>query len=81
MTHPSGWWASRAARAGLVSPDNGLSGASGDVPLTGLPWRRKQLERVRLRYSCRATCQCATATRCAMDQRTDQVVALDILQA
>ena len=36
--------------------------ASGDAPLTGLPWRPKQLERMRLRYPCRATCQCATAT-------------------
>lgn len=35
---------------------------SGDEPLTDLPWRPKQLERMRLRYPCRATCQCATAT-------------------
>ena len=51
-----------AGQAGLVSEDNGLPGASGDAPLTGLPWSPKQLERMRLRYSCRATCLCATAT-------------------
>jgi hypothetical protein len=39
--------------------------ASGDEPLTGLPWRPKQLERMRLRYPCRPTCQCATATPAA----------------
>ena len=36
--------------------------ASGDAPSTGLPWRPKQLERMRLRNPCPATCKCATAT-------------------